>query len=676
MPTRDKILQTENVATLVKPEELKKVGEDVVERFKKDLDSRSGWMEKQKQAMLLASQVKEPKNYPWANASSVKYPLITMAAVQFHARASMSLLSASRPVKAKAKGEDPEGSKATRATLVSKHMSHQVLHEMKHWMDENDRLFLILAIIGLAFKKTYRCPIRDQNVSELVTPQQLVISYYAKDFEKARKTEVYTLNKNEILTRVKKGVFVKLDPDEDLVARQDQDFAAEHSARDEILGLENPADPNDPTTPYRVLDQYAEWDFDGDGYAEPYCVTVEQSSSKVLRIRKLYDEEGMFLNEKGEVYKINQEPTFTRFILIPETDSPIYAFGLGTLLNPLNDSVNTILNQLIDAGHLSNLQSGFLARGIRLPRGAGSTRFSPGEWKVVPTTGDDLRKGVFPLPTKEPSNVLFQLLGLLIQAGEEISSVADLMKGENPGQNQPYSTTAAVLEQGMQVFTSIYKRLFRSFREEYVNLFNLNSKFLPVADVVNILDPDSPEEIEISKYLYRTEDMDVLPEADPDVMSQTQRQLKAESLMEKVVAGLPINPAEVTKRLLEAEGHEDIPKLLEFEPQPDPEAEYKMRELEMKNEIEWAKLLIQLFQVEDEAMKDAAQAIAHLARADSMESQAETQRMKVILDALKKSQELESKEVIEELKADVQLETAEKQAQVARSKASNVNSTS
>jgi chaperonin GroES len=655
MPTLDKILEKDNVAEILGKERLEKLGEDVVNKTIVDMESRKEWLTRNKEALKLASMVKEGKNFPWPDSANVKYPLITMAAIQFHARASQSLLSAARPVKAKKIGSDPDGKKSTRAELVSKHMSHQVLHEMPQWQDENDRLLLLLAIIGLAYKKQYRCPLRNKNISELVTPHNLVVNYHAKDFTKCRKTEVYTLTKNDLIERIRLGIFLKVDVEKDLIDKQDDEYEAD--TRDKVLGIEDPVDPLDDATPYRLFDQHHEWDLDGDGYAEPYIVTVEETSRKVLRIQKRYTEDLVFVNEQGEVYRIEEDRMFTRYIFIPETSSPIYAFGLGTLLNPLNESVNTLLNQLIDAGTLSTLQGGFIGRGIRLPKG-GATRFRPGEWKVVQTTGDDLRKGLFPLPVKEPSNVLFQLLGLLIQAGEEISSVADLMKGESPGQNQPFSTTAAVLEQGMQVFTSIYKRLFRSFRDEYKNLYKLNGRYLGEAEYIDIVDPISDVQIEVSKYLYTPEGVDIGPEADPDVMSQTQRQLKAESLLEKVMAGLKINPDVVTRRLLEAEGHEDINELMEYEAPPDPEMVHKMQELELKRDIEWSKVLLQAMQMDVEEVKDSAQAIAHLARAENFKESSINERLKIFVDMAGKSDDLDSKEAIEELKAETAKSTA------------------
>lgn len=660
MATLDKILTTTNVATIVKKSELEKLGEDVVKKTKTDMESRSGWMERNREAMKLASLVQEKKNFPWPDSSNVKYPLITMGAIQFHARASQSLLSAARPIKGKKVGSDPDGKKAVRAELISKHMSHQVLHEMPHWQDENDRLLLILAIIGLAYKKQYRCPLRNQNVSELVLPSSLVVNYHAKDFNKCRKTEVYSLTKNDMLSRIRSGVFLDIDIDKEITDKQTEEYEAD--TRDKILGIEDPVDPLDDSTPYRMFDQYLEWDLDNDGFAEPYIVTVEELSQKVLRIQRLFEEDDILYNEKGEVYQIEAATVFTRYIFIPEMHSPVYAFGLGTLLQPLNESVNTLLNQLIDAGTLSTLQGGFLGRGIRLPKG-GATRFRPGEWKVVQSTGDDLRKGVFPLPVREPSNVLFQLLGLLIQSGEEISSVADLMKGDSPGQNQPFSTTAALLEQGMQVFTSIYKRLFRSFRQEYKNLYDLNGRYLGISEYVEILDPEDPMEIEVSKFLYTSEGIDVMPEADPDVMSQTQRQLKAESLLQKVEMGLAINPEVVTKRLLEAEGHENIPELLDWEPPPNPEIELKRQELEMKREETWANLLLTALSHDVEQIKDSAQAIAHLARAESFEATAMNQRLQIILDAAGKSDDLRVKQAIEELKAQTTKETSQQKSQ-------------
>ena len=216
-------------------------------------------------------------------------------------------------------------------------------------------------------------------------------------------------------------------------------------------------------------------------------------------------------------------------------DGSFYDIGFGVLLGPLNESVNTIINQLIDAGHLSSLQGGFLGKGLRLRMG--EQRFQPGEWKVVNATGDDLKKQIVPLPVKEPSNVLFELMGSLITSGKELASVAEIFVGKTPGQNTPATTTMATIEQGMKVFTAVYKRIYRSLGEEFTKLFRLNSLYL---------NPNTYNEVvgmSINPEDFDEEQRKVFPGADPTAVSQTEKLLKAQGLLELLGTGM-LDPVE------------------------------------------------------------------------------------------------------------------------------------
>ena len=178
------------------------------------------------------------------------------------------------------------------------------------------------------------------------------------------------------------------------------------------------------------------------------------------------------MDDKGKILRIKPIEYFTSFPLIPKPDGSIYAMGFGLLLGPLNLGVNSIINQLLDAGTIRNLTSGFISKGLRLK--IGETSFSPGEWKVVNATGEALRDGIFPLPQNEPSPVLFQLLGMLIQSGNQLASIAEIFVGKMPGQNTPATTTQETVQQGMAVFTAIYKRVYRSLKQEFKKLYRLN----------------------------------------------------------------------------------------------------------------------------------------------------------------------------------------------------------
>jgi chaperonin GroES len=340
-------------------------------------------------------------------------------------------------------------------------MSYQLMEQMDNWEEDMDKLSIIIPIVGCAFKKTYYSGIKGQNVSELVLAQDLIVDYYAKSLEDAtRITHRLSLTTRDIKERQLAGIY----SDGTLHTPGHSNLT---KISDEIDGLAE-QEP-DEATPFTVLEQHRFWDLDGDGYEEPYIVTVEEESHKVLRIVARFDAKGITRSEveegeegQGEIIFIQPVHYFTKFPFIPNPDGGFYDVGFGTLLGSINSTIDTAINQLLDAGTLSNMPSGFLGRGIRLK--AGNARFSPGEWKFVNTPGEDLRKGIVPLPINSPDSTVFQLLGLMIDAGQRLSSTVDMQVGENPGQNQKATTTMAVLEQGMKVFNSIYKRLYRSVK--------------------------------------------------------------------------------------------------------------------------------------------------------------------------------------------------------------------
>lgn len=624
------LLESTNIAESLSDALLDEIGQKCVDDFEEDLESRSDWEESNEEWLKLAAQTMETKNYPWPDASNVKFPLLATAALQFHARAYPALIPDTRVVKTRVVGKDDEKqTKRKRAERVAQHMSYQLLSEMDGWQEDMDRMMYILPIIGVAFKKTYYSPDRGTNISELISPQDLVVNYYADDFAKARKSHRMYLNQNDVLEYVNQGIYI----DADLTEPQDKQH---EGVVDEVVGL-SPSIP-DEDMPYEIIEQHRYYDLDDDGYQEPYIVTVDRESGKVLRIVARFEQEGIKQDAKGKVLKITPLEYFTQYSFIPNPDSKIYSLGFGTLIGPTNSAINTILNQLLDAGHLSNLQGGFLGRGARV-RG-GRIQFKPGEWKAVQATGDDLRKSIYPMPVREPSSVLFQLLGMLIESGERLASVKDIMVGENPGQNQPYSTTVAVMEQGMKVFVSIYKRIFRALDKEYKKIYRLNHMYLKDEDYFLIL--DSGEEGIIAKEDYDGSDRDIIPGADPSSISEAHKMMKANSLLQKMSGGMPLNPTVVMRLVLEAEGHDNIDELMDAPPpQPDFDTQLKMREFEHRQQMEQMEIELRIATTKHEALKDFAAAMHNLAKAEATGESIEREDIKAMVDiALRQEGEL------------------------------------
>lgn len=649
-----KILSTDSIAETLDDQELNKIGQEVVRGFEDDLQSRSAWDEQNTEWMKLALQIKEHKTFPWKDAANIKYPLLTTAALQFSARAYPSLVPSFDIVKAKPIGsavkkamapvpqQPPQGPGAPgmgmpppgspqgmpmppqagmgmppqgapqeegpdlreMAEKISTHMSYQVLYEMQDWEEDMDKLCLVLPIIGCAFKKTYFSPLKGKNCSELVLPKDLVVNYWTKSLETAsRKTHRLWFTPNEFLEKQRVGLWkeyenIKFGPGtNDTQERHDK--------------INPPSEDGD--TPRQVLEQHTSWDLDEDGYKEPYIITVDYETQKVLRISPRFRSKDVMIHPRdpSKVAKIKPIEYFTKFSFIPNPDGSFYDLGFGLLLGSLNQAANTLLNQLTDAGTLSNLQSGFLAKGLRLGK-SGDYRFEPGEWKPVNNTFEDLKKGIFPLPVREPSNVLFQLLGMLVQSGKELASIAEIFTGKMPGQNTPASTTMATIEQGLKVFTSIYKRVYRSLGKEFEKLFDLNAYYLDDGEHDYAYEKDGVMIDEtINSQFYKDAKVKIVPAADPNMVTETQKLIQLQSMMEMAQLG-QLNPQELTRRGLEIHGIPGIAKLMEVPP-PQPPLEVTLLEMELADkdkdrQLEAMKIMSENQKRESEIMLNMAKA--------------------------------------------------------------------
>jgi chaperonin GroES len=597
------LLESVNIAEKLDDEKLRTIGMEAKQGFEQDLQTRSDWDRACEEWLKLANQAVEAKSYPWPKASNVKYPLLSTAAMQFAARAYPALVpSDGRVVKAKPIGKDPTGEKYQVAEAVGLYMSYQLMYEMDGWEEDMDKMLIMLPVVGTMFKKTYWDSIKKKNCSRLVLPKNLVVDYYTKNLcDAERISEIIELSPRKVKERMQSGIWLDIKLGEAPIPETAVN-----------------APQQDYTTPYTFIEQHTYLDLDEDGYREPYIVTFQRETGKVVRIAPRFDEETIFSDEEGNLQKIDPVHYYTKFGFVPNPDGSFYDIGFGVLLGPLNESVNTLINQLIDSGHMSSLQSGFLGKGLRLRMG--DQRFTPGEWKVVNATGDDLKKQVVPLPIAQPSQTLFELMGALITSGKELASVAEIFVGKMPGQNTPATTTMASIEQGMKVFTAVYKRLYRSLGEEFKKLYRLNSIYLNPSTYVDVVDMHvNPEDFTIDNN-------NIFPGADPTAVSQTEKLLKAQGLMEimPLVPGM-LNPVEVINRVLDAQEQPNrealfMPEVLQsglYQPPPDP----KMQEMQMKGQMEQQKIQMQGAQTQQKMELEARGKQVEMAMDQQMHAQ-------------------------------------------------------
>jgi len=617
-------LGNKNLVLTLDKEILQKISTQCKTGFETDLRSRQEWERDLDDWLKLAMQIREEKSYPWPKASNIKYPLISTAAMQFAARAYPSLVpSSGKVVNATVIGKDPTGQKRAKGDRVAMYMSYQVMHQMGDWEEDMDKLLMMLPIVGTVFKKTYYDKAKDQICSYLISPKSLVVNYWATSLEDSeRVSEIIEMPRRKYNEKVLQGVYKKHDFGQPQVNNLVGTAAKTEHVQDTV----------DESTPYIFIEQHTYYDMDNDGYQEPCIVTFELASGEIVSILPRFMPDDVEANEDGKITKIDPTQYYTKFSFVPNPDGSFYSLGFGVLLGPINEAINTLINQLVDAGTMSNLQSGFIGKGLRLKMG--EQKFTPGEWKAVNATGDDLKKQIVPLPVRDPSNVLFQLMGSLVTSGKELASVAEIFTGKMPGQNTPATTTMATVEQGMKVFTAVYKRIFRSLASEFKKIYRLNSVYIDPNYYVAVLDSEiGPEDFSDDEY-------DICPGADPTAVSQSEKLMKAQGLMELMPSGI-LDPVKVVQRILEAQEQPNWEELIKQEvqqtgqmpPQPNP----KEQEMQMKMQMEQQKAGVQM-QMNQQKMelegrsKEQKMAMEAQAHSQKMQQQAETAQMQAAAD--------------------------------------------
>jgi chaperonin GroES len=625
----DKLLSSPNVADLLPADALEQVGLEAVYGYREDRNSRKQWEMDMAEAVKLAMQVKEVKNFPWANASNIKFPLVTIGALQFLARVSL-LTDSERIVNCSYYGVDPKGERKSKCERIAEHFQFQLTQEDVDWADQDEITKLTCAIMGVGFKKTTYDHLTGITSSVFRPCQNVVVNYHATSFTKAQRvTDLIYKTDNEIHEMWKQGLYRRVDssykPSEDLLNLMDQAF---HEANGQAQ-----TDSSDSfTVPFTLLEQNTWLDLDGDGYKEPYVVTVKADSGQCLRIvADFYDKGDVYrkndakirsmkqmereaqtpegkasygaraaeLTQNNDIVRIDKDDYWTRYIFVPNPDGGFYGYGLGRLLGPLNASANTLINQLVDKGTMMNTAGGFLGKGVKMK--GGKTSFDPFEWKPVDSTGDDLRKSIMPLPVSEPSPILFQLLGMLVQYGERISGATDIMTGQSPGQNTPAETTRQTVEQGTKLFSGIYCRMHRSFTHELRARFRLNKLFFE----------SSPQFFEqtqgkypiLAKDDYQDESIRVYPEADPAVSSEEMRKQQGILLYNVSKESPLVNKYEALTRFLKANRIKNLELLA-----PDPKGPDALPPpVNPKVEIEKSKLQLAAQQHADKMQLQAAE---------------------------------------------------------------------
>lgn len=568
-------------------EELGDLAQRVLAERDIDEASRKDWWERAEKAIAAGNLDREEKTYPWKGASNVKFPLITTAAMRFNAQAYPVVCPDGRVVKAAVNGADPSGAKAARAERVAEHMSYQLRVEVDGWEEQTDRLTMQLALVGTMWRKVWWDEAKGRTCVKLLPPGGLIVNDAVPSLDAApRLTQPMELYPDEVEARMRAGVF----------ARGDWQEAEGETA--------------DTLAPVKFVEQHRREDLDGDGYPEPYVVTVHEASSAVVRIAANWRPEDVALDaETGEVLEVRPREWFADYHFLPSASGGYHSVGFGVLLGDISGAIDTTINLIADAAHMDMLGSGFVGAEARLPGGRMSWR--PGEYKQVKALAGDLRNAIVERRMGGSSAVLFSLLGMLNDAARELANVQDI-EASAQRSNMPATTTLALIEQGQMVNRAIFKRLFRSLAREFAMMAELNAVYLSPQVYQAFLDEQADP-----RQDYDLTDMDIEPIADVAAITSQQKLAKAQLVMDLAQAGMA-DMGEARERILQAASIADTEALA---PQPDPEQQAAAQQMMFAQrataDLSVIKLSLELAELEAKIAKTKAETAKTLAEAET-----------------------------------------------------------
>ena len=506
---------TANLAELLDDGVLGEISSELVGLYEEDHESRSEWEETYSKGLDLLGIKYNERTEPFEGASGVTHPLISESVTQFQAQAYKELLPAGGPVRTQVIGVQDQ-QREDQAQRVKHYMNYQIMEVMEEYDPGMDQMLFYLPLSGSTFKKVYFDPLKGRAVAEFVPAQDVVVSYSATDLATApRVTHVLQMTDNDVRKMQVSGIY------------KDIDLAgpggAEEDKVDEKVNKLQGISKGYTDDIRTVLEMHCDLDIEGfedmdemgepTGIKLPYIVTIDKDSDQVLAIRRNYDE--MDPMKKKRHY-------FVHYKFLPGLG--FYGFGLIHMIGGLGRAATSILRQLIDAGTLANLPAGFKARGVRVRND--DEPLQPGEWRDIDAPGGNIRDSLIPLPYKEPSGTLAQLLGALIEDGRRFVSIAD-QQVANMSQETPVGTTVAMLERGMKVMSAIHKRLHFAQKNEFRLLARIFRDNMP---------PEYPYEVPGAPSTVKQEDfddrIDVLPVSDPNIFSMAQRVTLAQTQLQ------------------------------------------------------------------------------------------------------------------------------------------------
>ena len=544
----------DNLADILPDDILEPVGNEMVQNFMDYKSSRKEWEQSYRTGLDLLGFKYENRTEPFQGASGATHPVLAEAVTQFQAQAYKELLPSDGPVRTQVIGKkSPQVEQ--QAQRVKDYMNYLIMDQIKEYESEFDSMLFHLPLAGSTFKKIYYDTTMARAVSKFVPADELVVPYTATSLDDAEAViHTVKISENELRKQQVNGFYsdVELGP-------PGTDVNGELEKKERELDGTKKTGKNEPI--YTLLECHVNLDLEGfedvgqdgepTGIKLPYLVTVDEGSRKVLSIRRNYAPDDL---------KKTKIQYFVHFKFLPGLG--FYGFGLIHMIGGLSRTATSALRQLLDAGTLSNLPAGFKQRGVRVRDEA--SPIQPGEFKDVDAPGGNLRDAFFPLPYKEPSPTLLQLLGVVVQAGQRFAAIADMQVGDG-NQGAAVGTTVALLERGSRVMSAIHKRCYAAMKNEFKLLSKIVSQYLP---------PEYPYDVVGGARNIKQSDfddrIDVVPVADPNIFSMSQRITLAQTQLQIATSNPQLhNMYQIYRNMYNAIGVKDVDAVL---PPPSPTA--------------------------------------------------------------------------------------------------------
>ena len=534
-----------NLAEYIDESELSSIAADLLEDFDNDRNARKDWEQTYVDGLDLLGLTLEERTEPWNGACGVYHPILTEAAVRFQSEMISETFPAMGPVRAKIVGKDDKSIQESAARVVED-MNYNLTEKMQEFRPEHEKMLWSLALAGASFKKVYFDPTLDRPTSMFVPAEDLFIPYGASDARTApRVTHAMRKTKNEVKKLQYAGFYRDIE-----LGEPTKDFDEIQKRKDAADGFSAIKDDR-----YRILEMQVELDIAGfedidpetdeeTGIALPYVVTIDKGTQEILAIRRNWDEDDPFKRAKQH---------FVQYTYIPGFGA--YGYGLIHLIGGFAKSATSIVRQLIDAGTLSNLPGGLKSRGLRIK--GDDTPIMPGEWRDVDVPGSSIRDNILPLPYKEPSATLFNLLQNVVEEGRRLAAVSDVKLNDMNGE-APVGTTLAILERTLKVMSAVQARVHASMEQEFKLVAKLIKDYTPAEYEY---DPDYGATRSQKREDY--EKTDIIPVSDPNASTMAQRIIQYQSAIQLSQSAPQIyDLAELHRQFLQTMGIKDADKII------------------------------------------------------------------------------------------------------------------